>query len=505
MARSSKLAVMFTDMKGYTMRSASSSQEELVALLRHHDELIVPVLEDHGGRVIKTIGDALMVAFPSPSQAVRAAYRVQKKLADWNEDLAEQDQIVIRIGIHAGKVTQVGEDLYGDVVNLASRIESITKPGDTYFSATVARAARKRGIPVVEIGRHQLKGIPKPVLLFKVRGRGVTGKLERMHSALRHSGAPEMVRWFWRSLTVFPLLPVSLVAATWLSPWLAAIAGLYLVAWLPWRGTRSALVRMGAAAIALLIAVLGPWGIDGLQARLDAASVRVQASKQPLPIPDTVGIWMLSFSQNGLHVLRQPGEHAVLQLATHLPREEVMERSSDFPMAVQPVRTHLRQLAARVRRSRHQRVTPPAVEIGPEYLEETPLSRLVVRAVAQRSTGSNWRIQITAEGKIGYAGKGTLPLGDGRLHVDRRVLAQLRRQGWLFSRACRWTWSTSVRKGEERRHERAIEPGTWPWSPGDSGCREEVMASAAGGRDSKDLGRLLAGFGSQAVRVAVVS
>jgi class 3 adenylate cyclase len=470
MAKSSKLAVMFTDMKGYTRRSASSSQEELLALLRHHDELIVPVLERYDGRVIKTIGDSLMVAFPNPSQAVSAAYRVQKKLADWNEGLAEQDQIVIRIGIHAGKVTQIGDDLYGDVVNLASRIESITKPGETYFSTTVARAARRRGIPVVEIGRHQLKGIPKPVLLFKVRGRGVTGKLERMHSALRHSGAPELARWCWRSLTALPLLPVGLVAASWLSPWLAAIAGLYLVAWLPCRGTRWALVRMGAAAIALVLAILGPWGIDGLQARLDAASARVQASRQPLPIPDTVGIWMLSFSQNGLHVLRQPAEQALLQLATHLPRGEVVERSSDFPMAVEPVRAHLRQLAARVRRSHQHRVTPPPVEIGPDALGETPLTRLVVRAVAQRSTGSNWRIQITAEGDIGYAGEGTLPLGDGRLRIDRRVLAQLRKQGWLFARSCRWTWQMDLehrgaeqrgpvpRKGHRARH-LVMEPG----------------------------------------------
>ena len=121
-------AIIFTDIVGY---SALTGRDEMLAmeLLREHHELLRPVFVRHGGIEVKTIGDSFMVEFPSVVNAVSSAIEMQQTLADRNSAESPQRQLVVRIGIHVGDVILRENDVFGDGVNIASRIEPLAQPG----------------------------------------------------------------------------------------------------------------------------------------------------------------------------------------------------------------------------------------------------------------------------------------------------------------------------------------------------------------------------------------
>ena len=161
-------AVMFTDIVGY---SATSQKNESLAqtLLEEYRKILRNLFPRHGGREVKTIGDAFLVEFSSALGAVRCATEIQRELHIRNQSLPEGTRIVGRIGIHLGDVIHRGTDVYGDAVNIAARIEPLAEPGGICVSQQVYDHIRNKvDITSTRLGAKDLKNISPPIELYKI-------------------------------------------------------------------------------------------------------------------------------------------------------------------------------------------------------------------------------------------------------------------------------------------------------------------------------------------------
>jgi class 3 adenylate cyclase len=159
-------AIMFTDLVGYT--SLSQKNEALaLELLEKNRELLRSIFPKYRGKEVKTMGDAFLVEFESALDAVNCAFEIQKSMQyDRNGSNAMTS---IRIGIHLGDVIHKGNDVYGDAVNIASRIEPLSDPGGICISEQVFDHVRNKfTLPLASMGRHQLKNVDIPVEVFEV-------------------------------------------------------------------------------------------------------------------------------------------------------------------------------------------------------------------------------------------------------------------------------------------------------------------------------------------------
>jgi class 3 adenylate cyclase len=177
--KTNNLTILFTDIKGFTSRTSKSSREELETLLQLHDDLIKPVFEDFGGEVIKTIGDAFMVKFTSPTNAVLCGMKIQHVLDKFNKDKGDDEKIEVRVAINSGEVTEKGNDVFGEAVNIAARLEGIADAGDIYFTESVYLAMNKAEIPTAEVGYRHFKGIPEEVKVYKVLREAKKGAIRK--------------------------------------------------------------------------------------------------------------------------------------------------------------------------------------------------------------------------------------------------------------------------------------------------------------------------------------
>src|SRR5215469_14276582 len=141
--------------------------ERLKALRR---ELVDPKVAEHHGRIVKTTGDGLLVEFASVVDALRCAVEVQHAMAERNAGIGAESRIELRIGINLGDVIVEGDDIYGDGVNIAARIEALADAGGVFVSNTVHDQVRDR-LPCVfeDLGEQQVKNITRPVRVYRVR------------------------------------------------------------------------------------------------------------------------------------------------------------------------------------------------------------------------------------------------------------------------------------------------------------------------------------------------
>jgi class 3 adenylate cyclase len=182
------LAVMFTDIKGFTSKTAGFSRAQTQELLTRHRDLVLPVILKFSGRLVKTIGDAFMAAFNSPTDAVLCGVEVQAVLRAYNADKEQSGKIEIRIAINSGEVAIHDDgDIYGDAVNIASRLESITEAGEVFFTEAVYLAMNKKEVPSSEIGYRQFKGVAEKIKVYRVLREVPVGAL----GADASSAAPE--------------------------------------------------------------------------------------------------------------------------------------------------------------------------------------------------------------------------------------------------------------------------------------------------------------------------
>src|SRR5207302_1302910 len=161
-------AIMFTDMVGY---SALSQRDDKLAqeLLEEHRRLLREIFPQFNGIEIKTIGDAFLVEFQSALEAAQCAMAIQRALAKRNADAPADRQIQVRIGVHIGDVVHRGGDVYGDGVNIASRIEPVAGPGGICVSMDVERQIRNALEARFEkLAPTELKNISVPMDLFRI-------------------------------------------------------------------------------------------------------------------------------------------------------------------------------------------------------------------------------------------------------------------------------------------------------------------------------------------------
>jgi adenylate cyclase len=161
-------AIMFTDLVGYT---ALTQRNEALAmqLLEEHRKLVRPLFPKHNGREIKTIGDAFLVEFVSALEATRCAFEIQQSLYELNSGRPQDRCVLLRVGIHLGDVIHDQNDVYGDAVNIASRIEPLAPPGGICVSQQIYYQIRNKfEFPLSTLGVKTLKNVGEPVEVYRV-------------------------------------------------------------------------------------------------------------------------------------------------------------------------------------------------------------------------------------------------------------------------------------------------------------------------------------------------
>ena len=166
---SRNLTILLTDIKGFTDKTSHKSRAEIQQMLDRHKDIVLPILQAKGGKLVKTIGDAFLMTFESPTDAVLGGVEVQEALRQHNSDKGHEDRIEIRIAINQGEVNLSDNDVFGEPVNITARIEAIAEAGEVFFTDAVYLAMNKKEVPSSEVGLLQLKGIPEKVRVYKVR------------------------------------------------------------------------------------------------------------------------------------------------------------------------------------------------------------------------------------------------------------------------------------------------------------------------------------------------
>ena len=163
-------AILAADVAGYSRLMGADEEGTLERLKALRRELLDPKIAEHQGRIVKTTGDGLLVEFASVVDAVRCAVAVQQAMPERNTGVAADSRIELRIGINLGDVIVEGDDLYGDGVNIAARIEALADAGGVFVSNTVHDHVRDR-LPFVfeDLGEQQVKNIARPVRVYRVR------------------------------------------------------------------------------------------------------------------------------------------------------------------------------------------------------------------------------------------------------------------------------------------------------------------------------------------------
>lgn len=168
MARAENLAIMFVDMAGFAERTARQSRDQNKRMLRDFNGLLVPLIARFGGRRVKSIGDALLVAFRSPTDAVRCGMAMHDAVTAYNHEIPNREPLRIRVALNVGEVRIEHDDVFGEAVNIAARVEELTPPGEIYLTGVVYLSMNKTEVTAEHVGEQQLKGIPEPIRLFRV-------------------------------------------------------------------------------------------------------------------------------------------------------------------------------------------------------------------------------------------------------------------------------------------------------------------------------------------------
>jgi adenylate cyclase len=164
-------AIVSADVVGYSRLMGVDEIGTLAALRAHRAELIDAKIAEHGGRIVKTMGDGLLLEFPSVVDATTCAIEVQEGMAIRNAEVAGDKRIIFRIGINLGDIILDGDDIHGDGVNVAARLQEIAEPGGIAISRRVHEDVRDRlEVSFKDVGEQTLKNIARPVQVWRWPG-----------------------------------------------------------------------------------------------------------------------------------------------------------------------------------------------------------------------------------------------------------------------------------------------------------------------------------------------
>jgi adenylate cyclase len=162
-------AILAADVAGYSRLMARDEAAAFAALRSHLEEHVKPSIASHGGRVVKLMGDGLLAEFQSLTDAVFAAVAIQQGMMERNQNASESDALVFRIGINIGELIIEGDDLYGDGLNVAVRLQEFAEPGKICLSGDAFRQIKsKSGLEFSDLGEHALKNLPEPVRIYQL-------------------------------------------------------------------------------------------------------------------------------------------------------------------------------------------------------------------------------------------------------------------------------------------------------------------------------------------------
>jgi adenylate cyclase len=241
-------AIVSIDVVGYSRLMGHDESGTLTAFKAHRRELIDLKIAEHEGRIVKTTGDGLLLEFPSVVDAVRCAVEIQRGMAERNTGIAADKRLDFRIGINVGDIIIDGDDIFGDGVNVAARVESLAEAGGICISRIVRdHVLDKLDFTFEDLGPHQVKNIARPVDVYRVYLNG--------QRAQGTSASRKIVR-----LTAYHR------PQQWLAASLFMIGVVAVGAWWAWHSltTRETLAPpLGSLAVLPLISLSG--SVDGEQ------------------------------------------------------------------------------------------------------------------------------------------------------------------------------------------------------------------------------------------------
>jgi adenylate cyclase len=178
-------AILLTDMVGYSRLMGLDEEGTIARQKAHREEVFDPKISDHSGRIVKSTGDGLLVVFPSVVDAVKCAVEVQTELQERDVDLPGDRRIKYRIGINLGDIVVDGDDILGDGVNVAARLEALAEPGGICVSGSVYdHLAGKLDVVFEDAGEQTVKNVSRPVRVWHWAG-------QERQTAVEASGFPE--------------------------------------------------------------------------------------------------------------------------------------------------------------------------------------------------------------------------------------------------------------------------------------------------------------------------
>src|SRR4051812_48315327 len=162
-------AILCADIAGYSRLMGADEERTHARIKRHRREIIEPTVAEHHGQIIKNTGDGFLAMFASPVEAVRCAIVIQQSMIGRNAALPKQQWVQYRIGINLGDVLVDPEDIYGDGVNIAARLERLAEPGSVYISGGVYEQIKNKLVCAYQsLGDEKLKNITDPVRVYRV-------------------------------------------------------------------------------------------------------------------------------------------------------------------------------------------------------------------------------------------------------------------------------------------------------------------------------------------------
>ncbi|WP_282169263.1 adenylate/guanylate cyclase domain-containing protein [Ruegeria atlantica] len=170
--------IVAADLAEYSRLMAIDEEGVIQRLRATRSDVIDPAVAEANGRIIKTMGDGILVEYPSPVEAVRSVISVQEQMVERETGSADQ-RLRFRVGINVGDVVEDGDDILGDGVNVAARLESLAPPGGICISRSVHDQLRgKIDVPMTELGQQMVKNIPEPVEVWRVEINGVNAPVQ---------------------------------------------------------------------------------------------------------------------------------------------------------------------------------------------------------------------------------------------------------------------------------------------------------------------------------------
>jgi adenylate cyclase len=205
-------AILAADVAGYSRLMEADEEGTHQRLKAHLRQLVEPKIKEHRGRIVKNTGDGLLADFPSVVDAVRCAVEVQRGMADRNAQTAEDKRITFRVGINLGDVIAEPDDIYGDGVNVAARLEALAEPGGICISRVVRDQIRdKLPYPFEDKGEQSVKNIARSVRVFALRPEAVAELPATSVSAL----APRRPRIAFAAMATAAVMALVIAAVAW--------------------------------------------------------------------------------------------------------------------------------------------------------------------------------------------------------------------------------------------------------------------------------------------------